>query len=368
MSRGKAKGGDGAEQPFVEQLRAHRAFLFTACFLALIVITVGFVFVVQNGPSANTPRGRAEPSPSPMRLPLLGLDPALAADPIHHQVVLFNRSGETWLWSGMAWTRARYSDGPRGRDSGTAMAWDFELGEALLFGGEGSGGPDDLPRDTWAWTGASWHRVDDGASGPHGGWAAMAYDPIRKQMVLIVSTILEGTATTQTWTWSSGHWQLQKADGPAGAVLAAGFDPRSRAVLVVSAQCSASGCMSRASTWNGLSWRQLVAAHQPTASVHMTLAHDPVSDQLLLLTEPNVPYGTSAQTETWSWNGSDWIQQSSVGQPNGIVYSAGSGDDRTDALFAFEDVTPLTGADRVVAAWAWTGASWVPAPQVTKGT
>jgi hypothetical protein len=322
--------------------------------LALILF-VGITFVAVRPFSGRTPAGTVAPSPSAQGVPFFGLSPGLVYDPVRHQVVLFNRLGETWLWSANRWTVAHPPVSPRGRES-AAMAWDPKLAGVLLFGG--FVGQDEQPRDTWAWNGSSWRRVGDTAVSPPGGAAAMAYDAIRRQMVLLV---LFGRGTTaETWTWDGSHWQRQtQSNGPVGPVFPVAFDGRSGTVLAAGERCTASGCNSETWSWDGVAWQRLAPPHEPGASAHMTLVRDPVSGQLLLLTIANLPHGVQAPTETWTWDGGDWTRLTSVGHPGRIVYAVGTSDGSGGLVWAFEDVTPGPGVPRVDVAWEWTDGRWV---------
>ncbi len=352
---------DQSGRPLIPQLREHRGFVLSALVLALFV---GIVFIAVRPFSGRAPNTTVASSASPPGFPFFGLSPGLAYDPAHHQVVLFNRLGETWLWAGNRWTIAHPEISPRGRES-AAIAWDPKLGEVLLFGGDA--GPEDLPRDTWAWNGSTWREVGHGAVAPPGGPAGMAYDPDRRQMVLLVFAGGGHVAPTETWTWDSTRWQPQpQRDGPAGPLLPIAFDPRTRTVLVAGERCTALGCKPETWSWDGSSWYRLAPAHEPGASAHMTLVRDPVSDQLLLLTVAAVPHGVPFPTETWTWDGHDWARLTSVGQLGREVYAVGASDGSRGAVWAFQDVTSAPGAPRVDAAWSWTGTKWVQAEAAAK--
>jgi len=349
-------------QSFLGQLREHPGFLLS---LLALILLVGITFVAVQPLSRHTPRSSlatpsgSAPPPSATGVPYLGLNPALAYDPVHHQVVLLNQVGETWLWSGSRWTLTHSAVGPRGRYD-AAMAWDPRLREVLLFGG--FAGQDEPPRDTWAWNGSSWRQVEDGTVSPPGGAAGMAYDAIRGQMVLLVSIGRGTSATMETWTWDGAQWQQRsQPSGTAGPILPIAFDGQTRTVLSTGARCSASGCYSETWSWDGAAWHRLAPLHEPGASAHMTLARDPVSGQLLLLTVADVPHGVPFPTETWRWDGRDWVRLSSVGKPGSDVYAVSAGDGGQGTVWAFEDITSAPGATRVDGAWAWTGTTWVQA-------
>jgi hypothetical protein len=94
---------DQRGRPFLAQLREHRGLLFSA--LALVLF-LGVTFVAVRPLSGHTPSSSVAPSPTAPGVPFFGLYPGLAYDPARHQVVLFNRLGETWLWSDNRWTVA----------------------------------------------------------------------------------------------------------------------------------------------------------------------------------------------------------------------------------------------------------------------
>lgn len=350
---------DEPGRPFIEQLGEHRGFLLGTLVLALFI---GMIFVAPRTLSGRQPGGSTTASPS-FGVPYFGLDPAFAYDPARHQVVLLNHLGETWIWSRRGWTMARPIVSPRGRID-AAMAWDPKLGAVLMFGGWV--GPDDLPRDTWAWNGSSWREVGDGTGAPPGGPAGMAYDPDRRQMVLLTFAGSGPTATTETWIWDGARWrQRPQQGGPAGPALPTAFDTRSRAVLFAGERCTPTGCKSETWSWDGSAWHRVGPMHEPGASAHMTLVHDPVSGKLLLLSVAAGPQGVPSPTETWSWDGLDWTRLGPVGRPGNVVFAVGAGNDDGGAVWAYEDVTPSLGATRIDAAWAWTGSKWVDSVDAT---
>jgi hypothetical protein len=95
----------------------------------------------------------------------------------------------------------------------------------------------------------------------------------------------------------------------------------------------------------------------------MALVPDPISRQLLLVTVSRDPLGP-AHTETWSWDGQDWVGPQLIGQPSADVKIVpGHGDTVEGTVFGFEDVSRDYDTLRIDA-WEWTGTAWSP----TKGT
>ncbi len=115
---------------------------------------------------------------------------AMAFDSARGQAVLFGATAdraasETWLWDGTNWTSATPANSPSPRTY-HAMVWDGERREIVLFGGIG---PPAEPggaalADTWVWNGANWTRKTPTTSPPGRYAHAMAWDPVRKQVIL----------------------------------------------------------------------------------------------------------------------------------------------------------------------------------------
>ena len=87
--------------------------------------------------------------------------PAMAPD-VENHMVLFAEYGQTWVWSGSAWTEPALATSP-GTRCGEAIAYDPAIGVDVLFGGVARAGGGLV--DTWTWNGASWSRAA-GAADP----------------------------------------------------------------------------------------------------------------------------------------------------------------------------------------------------------
>lgn len=330
-----------------DHLREHPGQLVVGA--AILALFVGVIILVR--PFSQRTTSDTEHSALTRGTPLLGLNPGLAYDPIHRQVVLFNQLGQTWLWSGSGWDEAHPSHSPSGR-IGAAMAWDPRLNAMLLFGG--FVGEHGQPRDTWTWDGSSWRKLDAGVGAPPGGWAAMAYDVLHREMVLVVAPGAQGTVTTETWSWDGTRWKARPTEGqtaPGGSRSSLVFDPSKQVILAASLRCGSTTCASETLTWDGSRWRHLTPRHAPDPSAYMEVLRDPASHRILLLTEGSTPPGVPAPTETWSWNGQDWSRVGTTGWAGGIVYAVAFEAGDQPVVWAFEDVTPSAGAPRVDNAW-----------------
>lgn len=124
---------------------------------------------------------------------------AMAFDSRRRRVVLRGGTGstkerpnDTWEWDGKAWHQTA-TDGPdAGR--GYRMAYDAERGVTVLFGG-----------NTCLWDGTAWTRAETPAAPAPRSVHALAYDPLRKRVILYGGSIAQGNAD-DTWEWDGARW------------------------------------------------------------------------------------------------------------------------------------------------------------------
>jgi hypothetical protein len=141
----------------------------------------------------------------------------MAYDPVRHESVLFggldagsNTSNDTWTWNGTAWTKKPVVGAlPLARHA-CAMAFDPQSQKILLFGG-----PDPsvlADRDTYAWDGTSWTKLDTTTKPPARQYAGMATD-LKRGTVVMLGGFLAGANLYDAWVFHDGDWH-QVADGP----------------------------------------------------------------------------------------------------------------------------------------------------------
>jgi hypothetical protein len=345
-----------ADQPGPPLFRQRRGL-----FLAALAVVLLFAVIVVERPAKPSAKAAPAASSSSTGAPFFGLFPVFAYDAAHRQVVLLNFRAQTWLWSNHQWVQSHPPLAPA-RRTGAAVAWDPDMQAVLLFGGRASEN-EALLHDTWAWNGSNWREVGAGGLGPPTSlMSSMTYDEQRHEMVLVESDLHFG-APIQLWTWNGTAWrQPTVSGGPISPVAAIGYEPRSRTVVAIAGECSGFECRSQTWSWDGTSWRQLSPAHQPSFAFYsMALVADPISGRLLLVTVSPNTLG-AAPTETWAWDGRDWVGLQLIGEPGAEVkIVAGQGDKVDRTVLAFEDVSRDLNTLRINA-WEWTGSAWAASP------
>ncbi len=105
--------------------------------------------------------------------------------------------GDTWTWQAETWNPQTPAQSPPPRYN-HAMAYDPIRRRVVLHGGE-SGGT--VLSDTWEWDGVTWTQMVPTRRGPGAvGGLAMAYSPVRQRIVLT------GATNLFDWEWDGTNW------------------------------------------------------------------------------------------------------------------------------------------------------------------
>lgn len=143
---------------------------------------------------------RSYPKTSP---PKLGT-PVMAFDPNLQQVIQLNLDGDTWTWDGTTWTRLHPATSPPGRELAT-LAYHPTRDALVMYGGYGTAS--DILGDTWSWDGKDWTEESPGVSpAPLYGYAMST---LGRYVALFGGQENTGGAENDTWVLKRNSWQLQ---------------------------------------------------------------------------------------------------------------------------------------------------------------
>jgi len=355
--------GDMAEEPRSVGARSKRATIAILLGLIAAAAVVGVALSVLQLPqqlpkAAPTPPHGLPPeiTGSPTLVapgPMSAFGFSIADDPSIHRVVLFggvDNYGETWLWDGSRWSRALPRGSPPGR-SEAAAAYDPQTGLVMLFGGRLAAGQ--IVRDTWAWSGATWHELNNGSDpAPPGDGALMTWDSSTRQMILVTTTT--NATGGQTWVWGGSRWSRLASDRPPPSPIAGqmAFDPVSDSVVFVDALMPPMGAGTTTWRFDGHGWN-LLTATPPSATAGLTL--DPASGRLLLCSDPT----PDASSQLWRWTGSEWsgVPRSELLVQQGVEVTDL---DRRQFLMVGFDTQPSQVTPQAIRVWDWSGRDWQP--------
>jgi Galactose oxidase, central domain len=326
---------------------------------------------------------------------------ASAFDPLRGQLVLFGGTtaaggvalGDTWVWDGASWTLKTPVNSPSAR-WGAAMAYDSVHAQIVLFGGiSGPAGSNNSTSvalsDTWVWDGVNWIQQSPATSPPARYLHTLGYDSHDGRAVLFGgtassnSTIFHGNtvAMNDTWLWDGSNWsQSSPAASPtARSQSAVAYDSvRQRLILFGGANGgSASSTLADTWAWDGSNWTHLFPSASPPARSGHALTFDPVAQQVVLFGgDPSsaanhvllggAPSG-GEDSDTWTWNGANWSQQSPAVKPVGRAAMVANYDTaRQEAVFfggIGNGLNPFNSDT-----WIWNGTNWASPPQTVHPT
>ncbi len=220
---------------------------------------------------------------------------------------------ETWEWNGTDWTKKQVG-GPSTREN-MAIAETGD-GGVLLFGGYVS---NTSVADTWLWNGSVWSPLNPSTSPRDRDGHAMAYDPVRKRVVMTGGS----KSSEQTWEWN-GVWSQSNDIGSSTSKYHAMAYDTAHSQMVSNPTYAGTypGILLR----TGTSWSHLMLGNVgPTLRQGAAMAYDVSRDRVVMVGGDSSSQGFA---ETWEWNGGaqTWSQRFSRGPEAtstvGLVYDA----------------------------------------------
>ncbi|HEY5800249.1 MAG TPA: kelch repeat-containing protein, partial [Burkholderiaceae bacterium] len=252
-------------------------------------------------------------------------------------------------------------DAPTAR-MGAAMTGFTAAGEAILYGGQF--GATRL-EDTWGWNGKQWTRKQPAHSPGPLSYHAMAYDELRKQVVMYgggAGDSSYGTGSGATWIWDGSDWtKAHSAVQPPDLWRPAmAYNPKTGTVLMF-------GDDARTWEWNGSAWRALADAAGPRPRSAAAMSYDPARQEIVLFGGLYYERATDRMeilNDTWTWDGQRWTQRFPLDTPTPrrgakLVYDPQLG---KSVMFGGEAFGPRPGTFGWVRineeTWLWDGENW----------
>lgn len=248
----------------------------------------------------------------------------------------------------LLWTRI--DNGPPLPRRGAAIAYDSLRRRVILFGGTGPA--NERYNDTWEWDGAQWTRMAPVFSPPARQNSAMAFDPTRGRVVLFGG--LGNGAFSDTWEYLGTTWRVVSSFQPPmaryGHQLA--YDGiRKRVVLVGGTNIAT--VFNDAYAWSGTDWEPLPSLPRPR--VDHAMAFDAARGQLVLFSGRE---GTTSNAidDAWTLNATGWSPLPAPGQPR---LSAGAAYDPVNGRVVIYGGSPDgTYGNAVATVTTWNGTAW----------
>ncbi|MEO8635614.1 MAG: kelch repeat-containing protein [Gemmatimonadales bacterium] len=136
----------------------------------------------------------------------------LAYDPLRGVTVLFGGQGilapdepslgDTWEWDGSRWAERQAA--PAGPRDHVAMAFNPKRQALMLFGVSADGAAGAAGGESWLYSGGAWSRLS--SDGPRRGGAKLVLEPASGRMLLYGGG--DGGPTNEIWAWEGDRWSL----------------------------------------------------------------------------------------------------------------------------------------------------------------
>jgi hypothetical protein len=330
--------------------RRHRVVLFGGA--VSNPVTLSLDPVVDNGTwewdgTAWTLNASAQPPPARYSAQM-AYDPVRGTIVVHGGTTTSVTLADTWTYDGTSWTQVAAAGGPAMYRGGAAF--DVASQTVLVFGGQDASG---YRNQTLAWNGTVW--TDRSLVGP-------SARPIAQQVVSTGDSVLAfsgeiGPPPQETWLLRDGVWMTATvpviSNGPPtgldpGFLAYAHDEGRKRIVLY-------DGYFDGSATWelSSRGWEKLAATSPPPRS-SPSMAYDPIAREVVMFGGK----GVSALDETFVWNGTSWTQRQPALAPPPRLGAPMAFDGRHVTLFGgTSPVATVPGEQSDT--WSWDGVSWI---------
>ncbi len=206
---------------------------------------------------------------------------------------------DTWEWDGIGWNLAA-TTGPSARRL-AALTFDTAAAVTVLFGGS-STNSDQLTitplDDTWTWNGTAWTERTPPTVPPARESAAIAYDPIRKRVVMFGGTAsyVPLRSLGDTWEWDGTNWieRTPASSPPARAAATMSYDPGRRRILLAAGRADA-GSLEDAWEWDGMAWTELSPQGSPGPII--ATIYNPLEQRLIAFGDADY---RGVSNDTWA--------------------------------------------------------------------
>lgn len=249
---------------------------------------------------------------------------------------------ETWTFDGSSWTRHSPASSPPPRHS-HLMAWDPVRRRVVLTGGSSSApfAPALVFQDTWEWDGTAWTAVPT-ATVPSAPWSPAAIAWHRGTQRLWVCD-----PAGNTWAYDGTSWS---ALVPAPAPLVAATSGPSRCTLVddgttlLMVRTEGLGLLTATFRLDAQGWTLLPDTVAPAGA--LVLAHDSTRGEVVAVANDGW-----SQAHTFTWNGRlRW--HAAAGTPGWGLHRGSLAHD------AARGETVLFGGPTNTETWVWNGSTW----------
>ncbi len=232
------------------------------------------------------------------------------------------------------------------------MAYDPIRRRVVMVGGHQQEGPPATPEtplsDVWEYDGRQWvqRHPSDAPSARIG--AAVAYDAATRSVLLFGG--FDSHVRADTWAWNGARWRLLApgATPPARYRHGMAYDGRRKVVVLFGGTDEQSNPLGDTWEWSGASWKQIAPATSPSPR-EAAMAYDPVRGVIVMVGQP----ADGVDYETWEYDGATWTQKA-IAMAAPSVPPGGS----PPTSIAFDAASSQVVALGPSTTYSWDGTAW----------
>lgn len=230
------------------------------------------------------------------------------------------------------------------------FAYDAARRTVVMFGGRIAQLPPILLHNTSEWDGVRWRTLSTTVSPTNRSCTQMAYDTEHEELVLFSGD----NGAADTWTFD-GAWHLRTPTmaPPARSCGGMVYDAARKRVVLFGGQDS--GDRDDTWAWNGADWAQVSTAGQPSPRHEFSMAYDPSRNVIVLFGGQT---GTTKLGDIWEFDGTTWHQVTFTGGPGNRMATAMAYDPVHHDVLVVGGVSDDISFQYPFDSWAWNGTTW----------
>ncbi|MGE0144048.1 MAG: kelch repeat-containing protein [Planctomycetota bacterium] len=263
-------------------------------------------------------------------------------------------SAATFEWDGEDWRQIEIAQPSRGGTN--AVVEDPATGGVLMLDGQTTPVPN---TETWLLDEGGWQLIDVAARPPASSSLGLVYNTEQERALAFLGSDT-GSLGTSTWAFSRDGWQrlLPTVQPTRRTSFGMVFDSVRSRVLVFGGADSLFSIFDETWTFDGQRWNLLLPASRPPATLTHAMAFDSGRDRVVLFGGQSTVAPVAAFTQTWEFDGTDWIQRQPATVPPGRFGAVMAYDPLRGETIMFGG--SLAGGGVGGDTWIWNGQDWSP--------
>jgi cysteine-rich repeat protein len=252
--------------------------------------------------------------------------------------------GDTWIWDRATWTKLNPPASPPARYL-QGMAYDPVRKRVVMFGGNGIG--NSMINDTWEWDGVTWTEMHPTTVPQAISNAQLAFDADRGKVMLV--------DYADTYAWDGTDWTIVGAAPQGFFTHPLGYDAVNHQLLT----CGFKGDNTcHTFVLNGSTWSEITTATtRPYAVNGERMAWDATRNKLVLFGGGGQGPGSQpVLNEIWEWNGTNWVLANPQPRPSPRDNMVVAYDGAAIVIYGGNLGLQITASDT----WTWNGTIWSP--------